>query len=133
MHILVVDDDIVQLNTLRRGLKTKGHQVLEALTVEDALKNLNDADTPRIDLVLTDYVMPVRDGIDLLKTIRKNDSFLPVIIMTAHGDDDVFIDAFRNHCNGFIIKPFTSIQLIEEINRVMQETTSKLDGGFSAC
>ena len=118
MNILVVDDEEVQIETLKRALRSKGYQVFKALNAIEALEQLN-AMTYRIDMVLTDYVMPGKDGIELLKKIRERHGELPVIIMTAYGEKGVLIDAIRNRCDGFIEKPFNVDQLINEIERVM--------------
>lgn len=115
MKIMVVDDEKIQLESLRRGLKRKGYSVVEALNGKEALQQLNrDSD---IDLVITDYAMPGINGIELLKKIRKNHISLPVIMMTAYGEKDLIIEALRNHCDSFIEKPFSLDQLINEIKR----------------
>ena len=119
MNVLVVDDDRVQLETLRRGLRSKGYHVFEALDGNEALKNLLLAASNRIDLVLSDYVMPGMNGIQLLKEIRRDYRSMPVILMTAFGERDLVIEALRNRCDGFIEKPFTLDQLVEEIERVI--------------
>ena len=106
MNILVVDDEAEQLNSLRVGLKSWGFKVFEALNAEDALKHLNHG-PEKIDIVITDYVMPGMNGMELLKKIREKNNTLPVILMTAYGEKDLVIDALRNSCNSFIEKPFT--------------------------
>jgi CheY-like chemotaxis protein len=118
MKILVVDDDMVQLESLRRGLRSKGYQVLEALSAEDALNRFTHSHTNEIDLVLSDYLMPGMNGIELLKKIREDYGPLPVILMTAYGEKDLIIEALRNRCDSFIEKPFTLEQLMQEIERV---------------
>lgn len=120
MNILVVDDDIAQLESLKRGLKNKGYQVVEALSAEAALGFLANPGDKKVNLVLTDYVMPGMSGMDLLKKIRDNYGSLPVIIMTAYAEKHVVVDALRNLCDSFIEKPFTLNQLMEEITRVMK-------------
>ena len=118
MNILVVDDEVVQLESLRRGLRTRGYQVLEALSAEEALKCFTHSNMNKIDLVLSDYLMPGMNGIELLKRIRNHHGSLPVILMTAYGEKDLVIEALRNRCDSFIEKPFTLDQLMQEIERV---------------
>jgi DNA-binding NtrC family response regulator len=114
--ILVVDDKRVQLKTLRRGLRTRGYQVVEAISGKEALDHL--VKNSNIDIVLTDYAMPEMNGIELLQKIRENDKTVPVIIMTAYGDKDLVIEAMHHCCNGFIDKPFDMDELLEEINNI---------------
>ena len=122
MNILIVDNNAVWLETLKRGLNISGHEVMEAMSANEAMMNLSNQNTPGIDLVLTDYVMPEMNGIELLKEIRTNFGSLPVIIMTAYAENALLIDAFRNHCNGFIEKSFTLDQLMQEINKVTKKS-----------
>jgi signal transduction histidine kinase len=117
MNILIVDDEIDHIESLRRGLRQKGHSVLQADSASNALHILDDHGND-INLVITDYSMPGMDGIELLENVRKNFGNLPVIIMTAYGRKDLVIQALRKRCDGYIEKPFTLIQLTQEIERV---------------
>ena len=120
MNILVVDNNAVWLETLKRGLNISGHEVIEAMDADEAMEKLSNPNMPTIELVLTDYVMAEMNGIELLKEIRMNYGSLPVIIMTAYAENALLIEAFRNHCNGFIEKSSTLDQLMQEIKRVME-------------
>jgi len=111
--VLIVDDKRVQLKTLRRGLKTRGYRVVEAVSGREALEHL--VRDPAIDMVLTDYAMPEMNGIVLLKKIRQNNKTIPVIIMTAYGDKDLVIEAMHHQCSGFIEKPFDMDELLKVI------------------
>jgi len=122
MNIVVVDDDMVQLETLKRGLRNKGYQVFEAVSASEALEHFAQSNIPKIDLVLSDYIMPGMNGMQLLKKIRRDYGSLPVILMTAYAEKDLVIEALRNRCNSFIEKPFTLNQLMQEIERVVPKT-----------
>ena len=111
--VLIVDDKRIQLKTLRRGLRTRGYRVVEAVSGREALDHLGRG--PAIDIVLTDYAMPEMNGIVLLQKIRENDKTIPVIIMTAYEDKDLVIEAMHHHGNGFIEKPFDMDELLEVI------------------
>ncbi|MCP4691741.1 MAG: response regulator [Desulfobacterales bacterium] len=112
--VLIVDDEIVQIETLKRGLRTRGCRVLDALGGKQALAHLEQVD--EIDLVITDYAMPEMNGMELLEKIRKKNKTLPVIMMTAYGDKDLVVEAMRHRCDGFLDKPFTLQELLEVIN-----------------
>ena len=115
--ILIVDDEKVQIETLKRGLKIKGFKTFESLSGENALLILKE--NKEINLIITDYSMPGMNGIELLGKIRQFDSKLPVIIMTAYGDKDIAVAAMKKNCNGFLDKPFSLENLLGEINRLI--------------
>ncbi len=117
MNILVVDDEVRMLGSIRRGVASKGYRVFEALGAQQALDQLNHG-RHGIDMVITDYLMPTMNGIDLLNAIRRTHPNLPVIIMTAYADTGLVIEAMKNHCDGFIKKPFSLDQLVAEIERI---------------
>lgn len=112
--VLIVDDEIVQIETLRRGLRTRGCRVLDALSGKEALAHIAGSDT--IDLVITDYAMPEMNGMELLEKIREKDKTMPVFMMTAYGDKDLVVEAMRHRCDGFLDKPFTLEELLDVIN-----------------
>lgn len=116
MKILVVDDELDEVESLSRGLRSKGYQVLQALSAQEALNHIHH-DRGSIDLVITDYSMPLRNGIDLLNDIRSKDNHVPVMMMTAYAHKDMVIAALRNACDGFIEKPFTLEELLLEMER----------------
>ncbi len=117
MKILVVDDENMQLKSMRIGLRTEGHSVVTALSAEEAIE-LVKADSEPFDLIITDYLLTGISGLDLLKTVRAEKQFIPVIMMTAYGRKELVIEAMQNQCNGFIEKPFSLEWLLLEIARV---------------
>ena len=120
MNILVVDDESIQLNNLKLGLQTEGYSVVKAQNAEEALEQVKSAFVEPFDLIITDYLMPDISGLDLLKTLRGQEQFIPVIMMTAYGKKDLVIEAMQYQCSGFIEKPFSLEQILLEIARVMK-------------
>jgi len=118
VNILIVDDETVQIETITRGLRSRGFRVIHALNADEALGKLNDP-ANGIDMVITDYAMPGMNGIGLLKKIRVTHRNLPVIMMTAYGEKEIVIDALRNRCDSFIEKPFSLDHLLREAQRAM--------------
>ncbi len=117
MHILIVADEAEEIATLKRGLRIKGHSVIEAAGAREAVHVLA-RNRKGIDMVLTDYFMPDTSGIELLKTVRTNYGQLPVVLITASGRQEQLTDDLRSGCNGFLEKPFSPEQLQTEIERV---------------
>lgn len=117
--ILIVDDEPEILRTQKLGLQSNGYNVITAGDADTALVRLADPHTP-IDMVLTDHAMPGMTGLDLVKLLRGNGIFIPVILMTALDEKKLVIQALQSQCNGFIEKPFTMDELLREIHRTRQ-------------
>lgn len=113
MNILIIDNEKTMLETLKRGLKIKGFNVFDAPTITTALETLSNFN---IDMVITDYAMPQMNGIELTKKIKETED-IPVILMSAHGEQELMERAEASLCNGFLLKPFTLDSLIQEIHR----------------
>ena len=128
MNILVVDDEEAMVESLRIGLESNGYRVFGAFNGEQALDHLFHEDH-RIDLLITDYLMPTINGLDLLATVRRSHPSLSVMIMTAYAETSLLIEALKDHCDSFIEKPFSLDQLMVEIERIklylLQNTKSK--------
>jgi DNA-binding NtrC family response regulator len=118
MNILIVDDEIDQLETIRRGLKSCGFKVCEASSAEEGLKIL-EAAKQEIDLILTDYRMQGMNGIQFLEAVRSKYGSFPVILMSGYADHSTKTNAMEYQCNSFLEKPFTLENLTGEINRVL--------------
>ena len=117
VDILIVDDEPVLIDSLTIGLQMKGYHIVQAFSGQHALDLLDDNDI-NVDMVLTDYMMPNLNGLDVLLAVQGKRPLLPVIIMTGFAETRLVIEALKNHCAGFIEKPFTLDQLVTEIERV---------------
>lgn len=117
MNILLVDDEHILVESLTIGLEIRDYKVFAANSAQQAL-DLLQTKGHMIDLVITDYMMPAMNGMELLVAIRKIYPTLPVMIMTAYAQTSLVIEALRNHCDAFIEKPFTPETLVSEIERI---------------
>ncbi|MEI7639030.1 MAG: response regulator [Syntrophus sp. (in: bacteria)] len=120
MTILIVDDEIDQLQTLRRGLKAKGYGVVISLSVDEALAAISrhgDA----IDVVLSDYKMPGKNGAVLFRELRGRKSNLPFVLMTGYADTIPGTISVLEQCDGFIEKPCTLEKIISRIEEAVQK------------
>ncbi len=104
-RILVVDDDPEMRRTLARLLSSQGMNVLTAMSGGEGVDILK---REPIDVALVDLQMPGVTGMDLLKEIKKQTIDAHVIIMTAHGDVDVAVQAMHAGAYHFLTKPFRS-------------------------
>ncbi len=101
--ILVVDDKAKMRRVLQMMLEENGYQVGLAEDGEKALDKMKQAN---FDLVITDMKMPGKNGLELLRDLRKIDEELPVIVMTAYGTVPTAVEAMRAGAYDYILKPF---------------------------
>jgi len=113
-RILVVDDDPRILNFLRSKLKASGY---DALTATDGQEGLEMVHAQEPDLVILDLLMPRMGGLDMLKELRTF-SALPVIILTAKGEDAERIQGLRLGADDYLPKPFNPDELVARIEAV---------------
>jgi CheY-like chemotaxis protein len=82
--ILVVDDEAAMRGVMRRALERAGHKVAEAANGDDALAVL---DKRAVDLVITDVIMPERDGVETIREMRRRRSPAKILVITGGGPD----------------------------------------------
>ena len=99
--ILVVDDEIDFLEMLRLRLEANNYSVVTAMDGNEALEKFK---SEKPAAVLLDILMPGMDGIGVLKRIRKEDSKIPVFIITAFSNEERFKIANKFNASGFIVK-----------------------------
>ena len=114
--ILIVDDEKNYPPILAAVMEEEGFEPLMANSGEEALAILKHSD---VDLVLTDMKMPSMDGIELLENVKKKDSELPVIMMTAHGTVEKAVEAMQKGAYSYIMKPFDNDSLILYVNKAI--------------
>ncbi len=117
-RILVVDDDTVIRTMLRRLLTTEGYAVDEA---GDGPTALEKVPTFAPDLLLLDIMMPGQDGLDVLAGLRAT-SDVPVILLTAKGDEAHRVLGFRFGADDYVVKPFSTAELVGRIGAVLRRT-----------
>lgn len=120
--ILVVDDEPEVRESVSLILKRKlngngSYSVLTCGSVHEALDMVQGND---IDVVLSDVKMPQGSGIQLLEEIRKVNSRIPVLLMTAYADLDTSIEAIKHGANDFIMKPLNPDILIHSVKKAFQ-------------
>jgi DNA-binding response OmpR family regulator len=116
-RILVVDDEERMVRFIRMNLEHDGYQVVEALNGKQAIDKMRD--TP--DLVLLDVMMPDLDGFEVLETIRQVSS-VPVIMLTAKGEEDDRVRGLELGADDYITKPFSPRELVSRVKAVLRRT-----------
>jgi two-component system chemotaxis response regulator CheY len=116
---LIVDDSRTIRMVLRKILRELGYEVCEAVDGKDALKVI-EAEKAAVTLVLTDWNMPVMNGLDLVKNLRQNPELasLKVIMVTTETEVDHIVSALEAGANEYVMKPFTKDILREKLEQV---------------
>ncbi|MEE8419030.1 MAG: response regulator transcription factor [Dehalococcoidales bacterium] len=120
-RILAVDDDQRIINFLRAKLKASGYEII---TAGDGLEGLEQAQAQEPDLIVLDILMPKMDGLEMLKELRSF-SAVPVIILTAKGDDVDRIKGLQIGADDYLPKPFNPDELVARIEAIRR----RLDPG----
>lgn len=117
-RILIVDDEPHIRRLLATRLQTEGYDVEEAGDGEEGLRKLPDF---RPDLVLLDLMMPGANGLEVLSLIRADPErgTLPVIILTAKGQDSDRDLALAGGASDFVTKPFSPMKLLTRIREIL--------------
>ena len=110
--ILVVDDECEIREGLELLLKTVGYQVSSADTGQSGLTQLGERP---FDLLLLDVSLPDRNGIEMLKDIRRQDPDLPVVLITAYGSIEMARAAFKSGVMDYITKPWSNDELLAQV------------------
>lgn len=119
-RVLIVDDDAHIRELCRLYLKQAGFAIEEAQDGQDAL---NQIEAQAFDLVVLDLMLPVVDGFDVLGEIRERDDWLPVIMLTAMGDEEDRILGLDMGADDYIIKPFSPKELVSRAKAVLRRTS----------
>jgi len=115
-RILVVDDEPRMIGFIRMNLELEGYQVLEAHNGLEALESIR---TQLPDLVLLDVMMPELDGFETLRMLREFSS-IPVIMLTAKGEEDDKVFGLELGADDYVTKPFGSRELSSRVRAVLR-------------
>jgi DNA-binding response OmpR family regulator len=122
-RILVVDDEERMVRFIRMNLEHDGFQVIEAFNGKQAIDKLRD--TP--DLILLDVMMPDLDGFEVLETVREVTN-VPVIMLTAKGEEDDRVRGLELGADDYITKPFSPRELVSRVKAVLRRTEGPSGG-----
>ncbi len=118
--ILVVDDEVRMARFIRLNLEHDGFQVVEAFRGLEAVQKLRDA---MPDVIILDVMLPDLDGFEVLKLIREI-SQVPVIMLTARGEEDDRVRGLELGADDYVTKPFSPRELVSRVRAVLRRTES---------
>jgi DNA-binding response OmpR family regulator len=129
-RIFVVEDD----TAIRRGvvdaLRFQGYVVTEAAHGDKAFEMALD---PVYDLLLLDLVLPGKQGLDILREVRLAYPTLPVIILTAKGDESDRVNGLKLGADDYVVKPFSVKELLARIEAVLRRSPERPQPAGEAC
>ncbi len=125
--LLIVDDEKEIRDSLARRYKLKG---MKTLTAENGLKALEILSEKKIDIVISDVIMPVMNGVELMKTIKLDYPMVKVIMITGYVTLDNALACYRYGAHNVVFKPFNDLSeldnSIEELKNYLLKWTNKL-------
>lgn len=121
-QVLIIDDHDSMREGLELLLRKRGHRTLSAEGGEQGLQLLTDEGA---DLVITDLKMAKVDGIDVLRSVKKNFPLVEVLVITAFGTIEKAVEAMKLGAADFITKPFSSEEFGVKIDRLLNEQAER--------
>jgi DNA-binding response OmpR family regulator len=120
-RVLVVDDDVNVRDVVRRYLEHAGYRVALAGTGEQALRLAEDGDP---DLVVLDLMLPGMDGFEVCRRLRQRGQ-VPVVMLTARGDEDDRIAGLQLGADDYVAKPFSPRELVLRVTSVLRRADAE--------
>ncbi len=117
-RVLVVDDEPRMIHFIRLNLDHDGYEVIEATSGTEALELLRDR---MPDLILLDVMMPDMDGFETLQLLREI-STVPVIMLTAKGEEEDRVRGLELGADDYITKPFSPREMVSRVRAVIRRT-----------
>jgi len=126
-HVLVVEDDVPITEILLYNLDAAGFRATHAADGVQALRALDDE---KPDLLILDWMLPKLSGIDVCRTVRRTAALahLPVIMLTAKGEEGDRICGLNAGADDYVVKPFSPNELIARIHAVLRRAGSVTKG-----
>jgi two-component system phosphate regulon response regulator PhoB len=112
--VLIIEDEPSQLELLSYNLDVEGYDVYKAETGEDGLLILQEVE---IDLVLLDWMLPQTSGLEICRQIKRSkfNKSIPVIMLTARGEEDDKVRGLDTGANDYIVKPYSIKELLARV------------------
>ncbi len=128
MSILIVEDNPVNARLLALMLHAQGYQTVVARNGKEALATVSE--TPDIQLIITDYMMPEMDGLEFIVKVRGLPAFnnVPILVASAHADLATVKRVQGLQCDGFLVKPIDKQQLIRRVEQLLRSQSHVLLG-----
>ena len=118
IKILVVDDDMIVLNSCKRVLEAEYFEVHYVSCANKALKLM---ESDGFDLLLIDVKMPEHDGMFLIQKVKEKWSEIPIVVMSGYPTSETIANGFKLGATSFIAKPFTPDELLKSVRETLKK------------
>ena len=118
-HVFIAEDETSIVTLLKYNLEKEGHKVSYSENGEDALKQIKDKYP---DLILMDWMLPDLSGVEICKNLKKDKKYndIPVIMLTAKGEEEDKLRAFDTGADDYVTKPFDHAELDARCRAVLR-------------
>jgi DNA-binding response OmpR family regulator len=127
--VLVVEDDEAMALALRDGFGSEGDQVLSA---RDGAEGLRLAESRAADIVILDVMLPKLSGVDVCRRLRRDGNGVPIIMLTARGQEIDRVVGLRAGADDYVTKPFSFLELLARVDAVLRRAGGR-NGGADLC
>ena len=117
MRVLVVEDEVKVAKALKEGLEDERYEAVVAHTGEDAFFRIN---TEQFDVIVLDVMLPGRDGLQILSSIRKHGIDTPVLLLTARDSLEDRVAGLDRGADDYLVKPFAFAELVARIRALLR-------------
>ncbi|HXR83474.1 MAG TPA: response regulator [Hanamia sp.] len=117
MKILISDDEMIMLKIIELRLKKDGHEVIVTSNGKEAIEQIKLHDP---DMIIADIMMPFISGLEIVNMVKQNHLHrnVPIIILSAMGQENVVLEAFNLGADDYITKPFSPNELSMRVKRL---------------
>lgn len=124
MRILVVEDEHKIANSINKGLEQESYAVDVAY---DGEEGFDLASTEDYDVIVLDLMLPKMNGVEICKSLRKDNIHTPIIILTARGELDDKVNGLNAGADDYLVKPFAFAELLARIKALSRRPKKTLD------
>ena len=120
-NILIVDDSESIRELVGNSLENAGYSVIKGVNGKDGVHQLKKS-PESISLIITDLFMPEMDGIDLIKEVRKDETYkyVPILMLTTESQAEKKLEGKRAGATGWMVKPFEEAKLLSIVKKVIR-------------
>lgn len=130
-RILIAEDEATIREFIEINLKRAGYEVVAVQNGQEAIDKC-EAEKAEFNLVILDIMMPVKDGMEVCKYIRKKNKLIGIIMLSAKSQEIDKVSALINGADDYIVKPFSTSELLARVDRLLKRIKTTLGGNDKA-